>query len=140
MADEELDDAGKPCMRRDPRYVETSADLSDWIQVKLVEQFGDQTETSGVLLDITRRAIRVALPTATVTEPPLAVGKRLLITFRFKNLLSTTASATISRMDYLPNGLAVVLFFDFIRETDRETIDRICQAYRRDPASEPINP
>lgn len=140
MDDEKLDDAGKPCMRRDSRYVETSLDLSDWIQVKLVEQFGEQIEISGLLVDLTRRAIKVAFPTATVTVPPLAVGKRLLITFRFKNLISTTASATISRMDYLPNGLAVVLFFDFIREADRETIDQICQAYRRDPSSEPLHP
>lgn len=137
MADEETqvqadgDDEGKPCLRRDPRYVETSEDLSDWIQVRLVEQFGNQIETSGLLVDLTPRAVKVAFPDMVVRDQLLATGTRLLVTFRFRNLISTTATATISRVDDLDHGVAIVLFFDFIRDADRETIDKICRGFHR---------
>lgn len=124
------------CKRRDPRYVETSTDLSDWIQVRLVEQFGDRAETSGLLVDLTPRAVKVAFPAAAVAAPLLAVGKKLLVTFRFRNLKATTATATISRIDEFSHGVATVLFFDLIREEDRSTITEACEGFHRPAGDE----
>jgi len=116
--------------RRDPRYVEKSEDLSDWIQVRLAEQFGEQVEFSGVLLDLTPRAVKVGLPISSEELIKVCgIGKRFLITFRFRNLLATTATATLARIDNIPNGIGLVLFFDFIRESDRDEITKICQVY-----------
>lgn len=130
--------------RRDPRYVETSTDLSDWIQVRLVKQFGDSIERSGLLVDLTPRAVKVAFPIGDVSEAEkfFGVGTRLLITFRFRDLASTTATATIARLDTFQNGVGIVLFFDFIREVDRESIARICTAYNRtvEASGKSVNP
>jgi hypothetical protein len=43
--------------------------------------------------------------------------------------MATTASGTISRIDALPNGQAIVLFFDFIREENRAAIEAVCKAH-----------
>lgn len=119
------------CRRRDPRYVEKSRDLSDWIQVRIVRQFGPPLEASGLLLDLTPRAVRIAFPEGDAAETPtFAVGLKLLVTFRFRDLLSTTAAGTVSRIDPLPNGQAIVLFFDFIREEDRKALEEVCKAYQ----------
>ena len=119
--------------RRDPRYVETSSDLSDWIQVRIVKQFGDAIERSGLLVDLTPRAVKVAFPIVDMDEALkiFGVGSRLLITFRFRDLASTNATATIARLDAFQNGVGIVMFFAFIREVDRESIARICTAYNR---------
>ncbi len=120
--------------RRDPRYVEESEDLSDWIQVKLAEQFGEQRETNGLLCDLTPRAVRVAFP-ENQAVPSYSVGTQVLLVFRFRNLATVTASASVIRIDEMNKGRGIVFYFDFLRETDRETITRICTAYNRNKES-----
>ncbi len=128
----------KGSRRRDPRYVEHSSDLSDWIQVRIVRQFGTQQESSGVLVDLTPRAVKVGIPGESAElRTVFGIGTRILITFRFRDLATTTATASVARIDDVPNGVGLVLFFDFIREEDRETITRICQAFNRTDSSEP---
>jgi hypothetical protein len=132
MASEEDASASQePVRRRDPRYVEKSPDLSDWIQVRLVRQFGSPIEASGLLIDLTPRAVRVGFPDLDIPRERFEIGTRLLITFRFRDLVATTATATVARVDGLSNGIGLVLFFDFIREADRETIRVICEAFHR---------
>lgn len=140
MADEIDATNGK---RRDPRYVETSESLSDWIKVKVARHFGDPWDLNGVLWDMTVRAVKVAFPLEAVPGDPLIhfhVGTHTLITFTFRDLTTITATATVGRLDKLENGIGVVLFFDLLREADRASIDRICRAYdrngapRRDPS------
>jgi len=117
--------------RRDPRYVEESRDLSDWIQVRIVRQFGPPVEASGLLIDLTPRAVRIGFPELKgEQEIVFSVGLKLLVTFRFRDLMATTASGTVSRIDALPNGQAIVLFFDFIREENRAAIEAVCKAYQ----------
>jgi hypothetical protein len=116
--------------RRDPRYVEESGDLSDWIHVRIVRQFGPPVEASGLLIDLTPRAVRIGFPQVKGEQAiDFAVGLKLLVTFRFRDLMATTASGTISRIDALPNGQAIVLFFDFIREENRAAIEAVCKAH-----------
>ncbi len=121
-------EAGATPHRRDPRYVEQRAELSDWIQVKLVRQFGAPIQLSGVLMDLTPRAVKVGFPDESIPCESFSVGARLLVTFRFRNLTATTATATISRVDRMENGLSLVLFFDFLRESDRASLLEICES------------
>lgn len=125
--------------RLDPRYVETSEDLSDWISVRVARQFGTQLELNGVLCDLTPRAIKVAFPATGCAEGnwPLHIGTQLLITFTFRDLSTVTATATITRLDAIKAGCGVVMHFDLIRENDRESINRICTAYNRGHARPP---
>lgn len=122
--------------RRDPRYVEESANLSDWIQVKMARQFGEQIIINGLLWDLTPRAVKVAFPAVpnepAPPEPPLPVGSQVLLTFRFRNLMTVSATATVARVDNMDLGVGIVLFFDFIHEEDRESVMKICTAYSRD--------
>ncbi len=125
--------------RRDPRYVETSADLSDWIRVRLVRAFGSPLQASGLLADLTPRAVRVSLPDADFDPARVfGVGAKLLVTFRFRDLATTTAAVTVGRIDHLDRGVALVLFFDVITSEDQANVDRICAAYQsrapRNPA------
>ncbi|RMH59005.1 MAG: hypothetical protein D6679_03405 [Candidatus Hydrogenedentota bacterium] len=120
--------------RRDPRYVEESTDLSDWIQVKVARQFGDQVSINGLLWDLTPRAVRIAVPSDTVNPDdfPLSVGARTLLVFRFRNLATAAAQATVMRVDEVKDkAKGVVLYFDHIRDKDRAAIEQICRAYNK---------
>lgn len=120
--------------RRDPRYVEESENLSDWVQVRLAEQFHQQREANGLLWDLTPRAVKVAFPAEDEEarkKSPIQIGTQTLLTFRFRSLTTVTAVATVARIDAFPNGVGVVLFFDYLRDSDRDTITRICEAYER---------
>jgi len=121
----------KDCRRQDLRYVETSSDLSDWVQVRAARQFGAQSELNGVLWDLSPRAIKIAFPAENLkgAENALLVGTQMLITFTFRNLTTVTAKATVARQDTLANGVGAVLFFDIIRNDEREAIEQICRAY-----------
>ena len=121
----------KDCRRQDLRYVERSSNLSDWVQVRAARQFGAQRELNGVLWDLTPRAIKIAFPTENVkgAETSLLVGTQMLLTFTFRNLTTITAKATVARQDALENGVGAVLFFDIIRDDEREAIEQICRAY-----------
>lgn len=132
MADQGNTDQGNGVTkRRDPRYVETSADLSDWIRVRLARAFGPPLQASGLLVDLTPQAVRVALPDADFDpERVFAKGAKILVTFRFRDLATTTAAATVGRIDTLDRGTALVLFFDTMTEPDREGIARICAAFQ----------
>lgn len=117
--------------RRDPRYVETSVDLSDWIRVRLARAFGPPLQANGLLVDLTPQAVRVALPDADFDpERVFAKGAKILVTFRFRDLATTTAAATVGRIDTLDRGTALVLFFDTMTDSDRDGIARICAAYQ----------
>lgn len=124
--------------RRDPRYIETSADLSDWIHVRVVRQFGMHFEASGLLIDLTPSAVKVGFPEAVVPENAFAVGVRMLITFRFRNLVSLTSTVTIRRIDALPNGISLICHFDILRAAEGDAIRRICEASRHGPPAETI--
>ena len=126
----------EPSKRQDPRYIEASADLSDWIVVRLAEQFGEQREANGLLCDLTPRAVRVAFPSngEGTSAPAFQVGTQTLLVFRFRDLATVTATATVTRVDQLPNGIGMVFFFDFIRESDREIVTKICSAYSKTSA------
>lgn len=124
--------------RRDPRYIETSADLSDWIRVRIVRTFGSPLQASGLLADLTPRAVRVALPDADFDpDRVFAIGAKLLVTFRFRDLASTTAAVTVGRIDHLDRGIALVLFFDVITAEDQAIVDRICAAYQHRSPNNP---
>ena len=116
--------------RRDPRYVEESENLSDWITVKLAEQFGEQRSANGLLCDLTPRAVRVAFSEEDEI-PNFYVGTQVMLVFRFRNLATVTASASVIRVDQLENRKGMVFYFDFLRESDREAITRICVAYNK---------
>lgn len=132
MADQGKTDQGSGgSKRRDPRYIETSADLSDWIRVRMARAFGSPLQANGLLMDLTPQAVRVALPDADFDpERVFAKGAKLLVTFRFRDLATTTAAATVGRIDTLARGTALVLFFDTMTDSDRENIARICAAYQ----------
>lgn len=132
--------------RRDPRYVEQHRDISRWIRVRVVEQFNEQRETEGFLWDITPRAVKIAL----TSERPLLVfpvGTQTLLTFRIPGAdivtatgtvsrvddksspTAVTATSTVSRLDDFSDKVGMVLYFEFIREADRQRISDICEAY-----------
>ncbi|MBL4889205.1 MAG: hypothetical protein JKX97_04185 [Candidatus Lindowbacteria bacterium] len=116
------------CRRLDPRFEETEADQKKWIKVKIARQFEDQNEFRGLLFDLTPRAIKIVIPNH---KGPLPIEKSIstLITFEMPDGEPLTATAVVKRIDTSDDDIGVVLFFEFIRESDRDRIRERCEKY-----------